>query len=102
MKKSSSSSQGLKSNKLVNKGQRLGTTTKGVNPRSVSQVGSAMGNHISEKGRTVNKAQEPLYARPAPTNAGQRLGNDVAQATKPGPGGSRIVHPTGSQRCDYD
>lgn len=90
---------GIASRMKVEKPQRLGAAAKGTNPRMVSQIGSAMGNHITSRGKTVNKAVEKMHARPAPTNAGQPLGNAVAEATRAGPGGSRTVDKCGSQGC---
>jgi hypothetical protein len=77
--------------------QRLGNPARGVSPGGVSQLGEAIGNHITDRRGTSNYRGDPFYAGPAPINSGQRLGNEVAQSTKAGAGGSRDVSKSGSQ-----
>jgi hypothetical protein len=89
--------QGIRSNKLTHPGVRTGQARRGQNPKWTSQVGSAMGDHVTERRYQIprNKVAEPRHD--GKTGISVRMGNEVAAATKCGPGGSRNVSATGSQ-----
>src|SRR5262249_57965147 len=90
---------GFGSNKHTQVGVRYGAAREGRNPRAVSQIGSAMGNHTTE--HTEKLRREDVIERmryPAPTAAGVRLGNEVAMnVSKGAPGAGRVVMRSGSQ-----
>src|SRR5262249_44744059 len=85
---------GFGSSKHVRVQVYYGQQSKGKNPRAVSQIGSAMGNHITES--TGKMGREKVIERmdhPAPTAAGIRLGNQVAgNVGKGGPGAGRNLY----------
>src|SRR5262249_2021951 len=87
---------GLKSRQVVSKPVRTGAGSRGVSTRWVSQIGQSMGNHITERGEPVRgvRAKDP-YSGGAMNPA--KFGNEIAAATKAGPGGSREVFKSGSQ-----
>jgi hypothetical protein len=89
---------GIASNKRVEKPVRTGTPSRGVSPAGVSQIGSSMGNHVTEVGRKMNPrgAVTSSYGGKAPVNAGAELGNANALRGV-GVGGGRTIHGTGSQ-----
>jgi hypothetical protein len=72
-------SGGVGSRNNVEKPVRVGDRARAVNVRSVSQIGSSMGNHITESGRKGNPV-EKLYGakQPAGGPGGVPLGNAVA------------------------
>lgn len=76
---------------------RTGAPASGVRPGAVSQMGESLGNKAMGVSGKLRGAAEK-YSGPAPTNAGQRLGNEVAASTVCGVGGSRTVMRSGSQQ----
>ena len=73
---------------------RTGNPAKGISPGAVSYLGNKVGNH-TEKGGTTGGGFTPWNTN-APTNAAQKLGNQVAlngsgSGARPG-GGGRILH----------
>ena len=76
-----------------------------INPRGVSQIGSAMGNHATDSGKKLTRAQEPIgagkgYATPMGANTNSKpiqYGNSGTQAMhgpvagKPAPQGRDIL-----------
>jgi hypothetical protein len=77
---------------------RTGSAARGTSPAGVSQIGSSMGNHVTEVGRKMNPrgAVESIYGGPGPVNASAELGNANALRGV-GVGGGRTVHRSGSQ-----
>jgi hypothetical protein len=87
---------GITSNKLKNVKLNLGSPNRIVNPAGASQIGAMMGNHADTVGRTGGNPATPLHGGPA-YNPPPRMGNEVAQSTVAGVGGSRTVMRSGSQ-----
>ena len=83
--------QGIESKNVKNVSQRLGRDAKGIHPGKTAEWGSMKGNHATENGRTKGDPLLPKFVFP-PHNSGQRLGNEVAQSTVCGPGGSRNLY----------
>jgi hypothetical protein len=75
-----SKNQGLASRNNKTVGVRVGDRSKNVSPRGVSQVGSSLGNHVTESGGKKGGAVEAVYAGRAPAGGpgGVPLGNAVA------------------------
>jgi hypothetical protein len=71
-------------------------------PKGVSQIGSSIGDHATERGKALPNGIEPVRAGLFPKGSvgGQTLGNARAVGTVKGPGGSREVQKAGSQ-CNY-
>src|SRR5262245_888261 len=72
-----------------------GQQSKGRNPRAVSQIGQAMGNHATEHTGKMNRTEvmERMGSSAAPTAAGIRLGNELAgNVGKGGPGAGRTLY----------
>jgi hypothetical protein len=100
MKKSGTGSGGgLGSKNVVAKPQRLGTPARGMHSGGVSQLGSAVGNHITgDGGRTTNYRGDNFYNGKTPAGGKVPLGNQIANNVgKGGPGTGRQVHHCGSQ-----
>lgn len=85
---------GFGSNKHTQVGVRYGAAREGRNPRAVSQIGQAMGNHTTE--HTEKLRREDVIERmryPAPAAAGVPLGNSVAMNVgRGGPGTGRNLY----------
>ena len=75
-----------------------GNPGRGISPGAVSQLGEAIGNHATQSGNRLPYRGEDYFLGKNPAGSAQPLGNSVAAATKCGPGGSRDVHPSGSQQ----
>jgi hypothetical protein len=86
---------GAGSRQVTQKPVRYGQAAKGPTPGRVSQLGNLVGDHVTNKGSTGYRGEAGFG--PAPHNAGQRLGNEVAASTAAGPGGSRQVFRSGAQ-----
>jgi hypothetical protein len=84
---------GIHSNKVVAKPVRGGAAREGITAGYSGQIGTALGDHVTD-GRPANRAAEPMKTA-APYKSA--MGNEVAAATVCGPGGSRTVHRSGSQ-----
>jgi hypothetical protein len=90
-----SGNQGISSNKLVRPGVRTGAPREGITAGYSGQIGTALGDHVTERGQPVRGAVEPMYG-PAPYKSA--LGNELAtNVGKGGPGAGRRVHRSGSQ-----
>jgi hypothetical protein len=87
---------GLKSRVVVEKPVKVGKPREEINPRAVSQIGSALGNKATDHAGKLKGSAEKLVGskRPLPS----RLGNEVAASTICGVGGSRAVSKSGSQQ----
>src|SRR5262249_30210322 len=85
---------GFGSSKHVRVQVHYGQQSKGRNPRAVSQIGSSMGNHVTEHTGKMNRNEViERMATAAPTAAGIRLGNEVAgNVGVGGPGKGRTLY----------
>jgi hypothetical protein len=79
----------------VQVGQRLGNPARGKMPGHVAGYGQMHGDHVTDGhgggGKVKGDWQIPKWGN-APHNAGQPLGNQIAEQTVCGPGGSRTVY----------
>ena len=90
---------GPKSRQVTERPVRTGTPRRGVSPAGVSQIGSSMGNHVTELGSKMKAkgGSVPLYGGKAPVAATVPLGNATALTAGQGPGAGRTVRVCGSQ-----
>jgi hypothetical protein len=95
--KSGAAGGGARSRTVTQRPVKTGAAGKRVSPSSVSQMGSAMGNHSTESARILRNPADPLYGGKGPAGSAAPLGNAVAASTKCGPGGSREVFRSGAQ-----
>jgi hypothetical protein len=88
--------QGISSNKLARPGVRTGQSASGVTAGYSGQLGTSLGDHVTDRGaQTANRAAEPMRAA-APYKSA--LGNELAtNVGKGGPGTGRTVYASGSQ-----
>jgi hypothetical protein len=87
---------GINSKVVVPVKQNLGQPRKGVTPGAVGQLGQAQGDHITNApGGSTNYRGEPWPD--GRTGISVPLGNQVAERTVCGPGGSREVMKSGQQ-----
>jgi hypothetical protein len=88
-------------NSRVNRevGVRVGNRASVVNPRSVSQIGQQLSNHVTESAGKVGRAAETFYGGRAPSGGpgGIKLGNQTAAEAGSGPGSGREVMRSGAQ-----
>jgi hypothetical protein len=86
----------------VEKGVRVGTRAREMNPRGVSQIGSSLGNHPTDGGGKALRSVEPVRRQLAPAGqpGGVPLGNEVACNVRGGgPGrGRNLWGQSGSQK----
>jgi hypothetical protein len=68
-----------------------------INPRGVSQIGSNIGNHSTERSKILTGGVEPVRGRDLVRPGQPKLGNELAVSSVCGPGGSREVMRSGSQ-----
>ena len=87
--------QGIKSRNLVHPNYRTGSGANRVQKAGVAQLGQHVGDHATGRGAT-GYTGERLTSN-APTFDPVRYGNAVAASTECKPGGSRTIHPAGSQ-----
>jgi hypothetical protein len=86
--------QGIRSKNLVHKPVRTGAERRHIQKAGVAQLGQMQGSHVTHGGDTGYRGIG-LIGPKHPIS--QPLGNEIAAATKCGPGGSREVMRTGSQ-----
>jgi hypothetical protein len=79
---------------VKNVGYRTGDINRGISVKGVSQIGSAIGNHVTGKSKILANTSRPIRGGAAIPS---RLGNAVAASTVCKPGGSRSVRPNGQQ-----
>lgn len=87
---------GIKSRNVTERPVRYGQPAQEKFVRGVSQIGSSMGNHITERRGTVDP-REPVRGGPLSGGLNVKLGNQTSKECGQGPGGGRVVHRTGSQ-----
>jgi hypothetical protein len=82
---------------------RTGTPARGVSPGGVNQLGTNRGNHATDaQGKILRGDRTPLYGGPGPTNAAQKLGNEIAtNVGKGGPGAGRTLHGQSGSQHQY-
>jgi hypothetical protein len=86
---------GIQSNKLKRVPVKAGPpSTNKMSPAAAAQLGAHLGDHVTERGKVLSNPADRLLTGTAPQ---VRSGNDVAQSTKAGPGGSRNIYPAGTQ-----
>jgi hypothetical protein len=92
---------GPASNKVVETSQRLGHRAKRHIVAGVAQQGQAQGSHVnSTEGGGHDTGYHGVAMRGSPFHVagdGVKLGNEIADTTKCGPGGSRTVYKSGYQ-----
>jgi hypothetical protein len=86
---------GIASKVVTRKPVRVGTQNRGLDERAVSQIGQALGSHITSRRKELTGVAKPLNIN-APAIA-SKLGNEIAAATKCGVGGSRTIMRSGAQ-----
>jgi len=92
--------QGIQSRNVKRVDQRLGAGAKAIIPAGVAQIGQRQGNHFTEQGR--DGRMHSSYGGIDMYSAGRGYnktpyGNEVAQNTVCGVGGSRTVYSRGTQ-----
>jgi hypothetical protein len=72
---------------------RGGKVAEKINPGGVSQLGGAIGNHVTDGPRTtLNYRGDKMIAGDLVRPGQPRMGNEVAFTTQAGPGGSRNLY----------
>jgi hypothetical protein len=85
------------SKNIVNKPVITGKSAYGVGPGWASQLGSAIGDHVTDGGRVPYKG-EAMRNKLTPAGGAVPLGNQLAtNVGKGGPGAGRTIHHCGSQ-----
>jgi len=87
--------QGIQSKNKVRVDQRLGSGAKAINHAGVAQIGQRQGNHSTNRPATSYGGVDLFSAGPGFNKA--KYGNEIAAQTVAAPGGSRNIHPAGSQ-----
>jgi hypothetical protein len=82
-------------NKVVRKPVRTGAAARHYEKAGIAQLGQRQGDHATNRARSTGYSGENLIGPKHPIS--EPLGNEVAEATKCCPGGSREVMKTGSQ-----
>jgi hypothetical protein len=102
-KQSSGRSQaggGINSRVNVSVPVRTGTPARGISPGAASQIGSAIGNKVTEEvgGKIAYRGENYLVGK-TPAGGAVPLGNQLAtRVGKGAPGADRTVHACGSQQ----
>ncbi len=86
---------GIRSKNVTRKPMRQGSPREGVHIGGASQIGAKVGDHTTEHRQSSGYRGESLI-----TGQGfpSRLGNQIAEETKAGPGGSRDIYKSGFQQ----
>jgi hypothetical protein len=83
---------GLGSRVVREVGVRTGTSARVMSPRGVSQIGSSMGNHVTESGKK-GQSVEPVRGAALPAGLSVPLGNALAtNVAGGGPGKGRNLY----------
>ena len=97
--KRSNAGGGFGSRVVVEKPVRTGKGGRGVSPAGVSQIGSQMGNHATERPQLLTKSVIDIYGGPTPAGNTVPFGN--AKALDVGKGGvgtgREIIGKSGTQ-----
>ena len=90
---------GIASRQRVEKPVKVGAAARVMRPQGVSQIGSSIGNRVTNSGRTLSGAVEPVRGKALPAGLSVPLGNQVAlNVGKGGPGAGRVLYgKSGSQ-----
>jgi hypothetical protein len=89
---------GLGSRVVVHKPVITGKPARGIDPGGPSQLGSAIGNHSTDRGQNLSYRGEKWFDGRTPAGGAVPLGNSVALNVKGGGVGTgRTVYPQGSQ-----
>jgi hypothetical protein len=91
----SKSGGGITGKNVREVGYRTGKGAMSKNPGKVAQLGSMVGDHITDRRASSGYRGEPWTI--GPSFDPKAFGNEIAVVTKCGPGGSREVMRTGSQ-----
>jgi len=86
---------GITSKNVTRQGVRTGMPGREINPRGVSQIGSSIGNHSTEKAKILRGGVEPVRGalRPPGTPGAVPLGNQAAlNVGKGGVGSGRTLY----------
>jgi hypothetical protein len=84
---------GIASRQRVEKPVRVGTPAREMRPQGVSQIGSSIGNRVTNSGRILAGAVEPVQGKALPQGLNVPLGNQVAlNVGKGGPGAGRVLY----------
>jgi hypothetical protein len=86
---------GIKSRTVVHKPVRTGAAREHIQKAAVAQIGQRQGDHVTNRAGSTGYRGESLIGPKSPIS--EPMGNEIAVATKCGPGGSREVMRTGSQ-----
>jgi hypothetical protein len=90
-----SHNQGIQGKNVVSKSVRTGGANRKAHPSGASQLGQALGNHVTEKARILSNPGVTVFGH---GNAlPSKLGNEIAASTVCGVGGSRTVSRSGAQ-----
>jgi hypothetical protein len=84
---------GIASRQRVEKPVRMGANAREMRPQGVSQIGSSMGNRVTNSGRILPGAVEPVRGKALPAGLSVPLGNQVAtNVGRGGPGAGRVLY----------
>ena len=82
---------GIASRQRVEKPVKVGAAARVMRPQGVSQIGSSIGNRVTNSGRTLSGAVEPVRGKALPAGLSVPLGNQVAlNVGRGGPGAGRV------------
>jgi hypothetical protein len=84
---------GINSREAHKQGVKVGRSAIEMRPAGVSQIGSSMGNRVTNSGRTLSGAVEPVQGKALPQGLSVPLGNQKAlDVGKGGPGAGRVLY----------
>src|SRR6516165_8250409 len=84
---------GIASRQRVEKPVKVGAAARVMRPQGVSQIGSSIGNRVTNSGRTLSGAVEPVRGKALPAGLSVPLGNQVAlNVGRGGPGAGRVLY----------
>ena len=92
---------GIRSRVVTQKPVRTGERARAMSPKGVSQIGSSLGNHVTERRQLVNPVERVRgQLKPSGGPGGIPLGNEVAKNVgKGGCGTGRVLYgQSGTQR----
>jgi hypothetical protein len=90
---------GIRSRNVTERPVKYGQPAKEKLVRGVSQIGSSLGDHATERAAKLTKAIEPVRGGPLTGAINVKLGNEVARNVGGGgPGTGRVTMRSGSQQ----